>query len=75
MSPVNPRHNVRTNQFTLNHECTLLYLVEDANYVDRSIIFNMSWDFHAPRFCQNIYIITSLMKDITSYVPQEILCC
>ena len=59
--------------FISNYEGTPLELVETAKYLDMSIDYDISWDFHVQWFCQNMNYHLSLFRQLRRKFTQDLL--
>ena len=65
--------SLNVDDFILKYEGMPLRLVENAKYLGMSINFDISWDFHVQRLCQNTYYHLSLLRRIRRLFPKDLL--
>ena len=49
-----------------------LELLENAKYLGMFIDFDISWDYHVQRLCQNTYFHLSLLRRLRCIFPKEL---
>ena len=60
------------NEIILRYEDTSVALIENSEYLEMSINFDISCDFHVQRLCQKMYYQLSLLRQLQSMIPKEL---
>ena len=64
--------SLNVHEYILNYEGMPLELVENAKYWGMFINYDILWDFHGQRLCQNMYFRLSLLRRLHRIYPNEL---